>query len=106
MKANKIKAMVITITLLIGSTAGVWAYLVNSSPVTPLKGGSGNITEIKIRDDGRFNVKGKGLVLSSISLDNRANPVNFDLKLGRYSGKTEIQLDKKGRSRKGKDDDD
>jgi len=61
------------------------------------KGGAGSITEIKIRDDGRFSVKGKGLDLSSISLDSRVNSVNFDLKLGGYRGETEIQLDKKGR---------
>ncbi len=63
------------------------------------KGGTGNITEIKIRDDGRFSVKAKGLDLSSISLDSRVNPVNFDLQFGGYRGKTEIQLDKRGRFR-------
>ncbi len=67
------------------------------------KGDSGGITEIKIRDDGRFSVKAKGLDLSSISLDNRVNQVNFDLQFGGYSGKTAIQFDKKGRFRKGKD---
>ncbi len=64
---------------------------------------SGSITEITIRDDGRFSVKAKGLDLSSISLDSRVNPINFDLQFGGYSGKTEIQADKQGRSRKAKD---
>jgi len=67
------------------------------------KGNSGSITEIKIHDDGRFSIKAKGLDLSSISLDNRVNQVNFDLQFGGYSGKTAIQFDKKGRFRKTKD---
>ena len=57
---------------------------------------SGSITEIKIRNDGRFSVKAKGLDLSSISLKSRVNPVNFDLQFGGYRGNTEIQVDKNG----------
>ncbi len=51
----------------------------------------------------RFSVKAKSLDLSSISLDSQVNPVNFDLQFGGYSGKTEIQFDKKGRFRQAKD---
>jgi len=63
------------------------------------KGDSGGITEVKIRDDGRFTVKAKGLNLSGVSLDSRVNSVNFYLEFGGYSGETEIQLDKRGRFR-------
>ncbi len=61
------------------------------------QGDSGGITKIKIRDDGRFSVKAKGLDLSSISLDSQVNPVNFSLQIGGYYGKTEIEFDRKGR---------
>ncbi len=46
------------------------------------KGDSGGITEIKIRDDGRFSVKAKVLDLSSINLDSQVNPVNFSFQIG------------------------
>ena len=67
------------------------------------QGDSGGITGIKIRDDARFSVKAKGLDLSSISLDSQVNPVNFSLQIGGYSGKTEIEFDRKGRFYKGRD---
>ncbi len=61
------------------------------------KSRSGGITEIKIRDDGRFTVKAKRLELSGLNLDGRVNSVNFYLQIGDYSGETEIQFDRKGR---------
>ena len=67
------------------------------------QGDSGGITEIKIRDNGRFSVKARGLDLSTISLERHDNPVNFSLQIGGYSGKTEIEFDRKGRFLKGRD---
>ena len=61
------------------------------------KSRSGGITEIKIRDDGRFTVKAKRLELSGLNLDGRVNSVNFYLQIGDYSSETEIQFDRKGR---------
>jgi len=61
------------------------------------QGDSGGITKIKIHDDGSFSIKAKDLDLSSISLDRHVNPVNFSLQIGGYSGKTEIEFDRKGR---------
>ena len=107
--------MVLAGALLLGSTTswlGGWPYTAEEGYLKSVavedkkyqyKGGSGNITEIKIRDVGRFSVKAQGLDLSSISLDSQVNPVNFDLQFGDYRGKTEIQFDKKGRFRKAKD---
>ncbi len=37
MKANRIKAMVIAMTLILGSTAGVGAYFAKSNPTTPVE---------------------------------------------------------------------
>ncbi len=39
MKANRFKAMVLAAALLLGSTAGVWAYMANSNPTTPVEVG-------------------------------------------------------------------
>ena len=39
MKANRIQAMVIAITLILGSTAGVGAYFAKSNPTTPVEVG-------------------------------------------------------------------
>jgi len=35
MKANKLKATVVAMTLILGSTAGVGAYFAKSNPTTP-----------------------------------------------------------------------
>jgi len=37
MKANRIKAMVVAITLILGSTAGVGPYFAKSNPTTPVE---------------------------------------------------------------------
>ena len=37
MKANRIKVMVVAMTLILGSTAGVGAYFANSNPTTPVE---------------------------------------------------------------------
>ena len=37
MMANRMKAMVIAIALMLGSTAGVGAYFANSNPTTPVE---------------------------------------------------------------------
>jgi len=37
MKANRIKAMLIAMTLILGSTAGVGAYFAKSNPTTPVE---------------------------------------------------------------------
>jgi len=39
MKANRIKAMVVAITLILGSTAGVGAFFAKSNPTTPVEVG-------------------------------------------------------------------
>ncbi len=36
-KANRIKVMVVAITLMLGSTAGVGAYFAKSNPTTPVE---------------------------------------------------------------------
>ncbi len=48
MKANRIKAMVLAAALLLGSTAGVWAYMANSNPTTPVKVGSDGYVYIAV----------------------------------------------------------
>ncbi len=37
MKANRIKAMVVAMALILGSTAGVGAFFANSNPTTPVE---------------------------------------------------------------------
>lgn len=39
MKTNRIKAMLVAMALILGSTAGVGAYFANSNPTTAVKGG-------------------------------------------------------------------
>lgn len=54
------------------------------------------IKRISIRDDGKFEVRARGLDLSGIDLD---NPVPFSLQIGDDFGETEITFDDKGRFR-------
>ncbi|MFC1491705.1 FG-GAP repeat domain-containing protein [Nitrospinota bacterium] len=77
------------------------------------KGPKGGIIKVKIRGDGRFDVKARGLDLGALDI---ANPVPFSLQVGDDVGETEIsfEVDKKGqkgkfKAKKGKkkhDDDD
>lgn len=59
-------------------------------------GASGGITQINIRDDGRFRVRARGLDLSGIDLN---NPAPFSLQIANDLGETEIPFDNKGRFR-------
>ncbi len=87
----------VTVTLGEYSETVAGAEFVREDEKFHYQGDSGGITEIKIRDNGRFSVKARGLDLSTISLDRHVNPVNFSLQIGGYSGKTEIEFDGKGR---------
>ena len=66
------------------------------------KGEFGGITRVKIRDDGRFSVKARGVDLSSLSLDSPVNPVSFSLEIGGYLGTKEIAFGRNGRFWKNK----
>ena len=67
------------------------------------KGAAGGI-KMKIRDDGRFKVKGRGLDLRSLDL---GIPVPFVIQIGNDRGETAIPFDEKGKFKaKKKDEDD
>ena len=57
----------------------------------------GAIMKIKLKDDGRFEVKAKGLDLDGIDLN---DPVSYSLQVGDDLGETEIQFNKKGKFKK------
>ncbi|MCH7883579.1 YncE family protein, partial [Patescibacteria group bacterium] len=59
-------------------------------------GAKGGITQIKIRDDGEFRVRAKGLDLENIDL---SKPISFSLQIGNDIGKTEILFNEDGRFR-------
>ncbi|MFV2007691.1 MAG: hypothetical protein ACC667_09605, partial [Longimicrobiales bacterium] len=62
------------------------------------------ITEVELKANGGFKVKGKGLDLSGLELGHD-NPVNFVLTIGDDFGGIDIPFDRKGKFRRRKHDD-